>query len=317
MRVHNLKRQLLKAAAGIVTALMVVVLFVLQFIVIEGNFEFWSSWSFWLNLAVMLIILVVCAEVYWRFGSAGAQRSPKYFNTSIEYSLRVNRIKNSKPNKIDDFYKFVDEKNKELYEFGMLEWLDLHAISRNLYFEQKHNALTRSELKHLKKKTASGKEIPLYTRKQIRAILRAQRGKFPYEKMNGTEILSGMTAGASRYNVHYSARENQLRFTTKNMISSIVLAFATAILVVQLISEWSVAALFLFFYRVFMLGYRALMSYLDGYGDVIDVRRAINNNRINVLVMYASVRELDDLYDSIDEEIAAAKQAYSEELSNG
>lgn len=322
MKIHKLKKYLMKAAAGIVTVLMVAVLFVLQFVVFENNLYFWKDISFWFNLALMLAILVICAELYWRFGGQSGQRNEKYLNSAIEYSLRVNRIKNSNPNKVDDFYKFIDEKNIELFEEGRKNFLDQNGIRREDYYGNgeennvAHKDMTKKELIALTKESANGK-VQYYTKKQVKSILRAKNGAFPYEKMNGTEILSGMTIKASRYNVHYNARENQIKFSTKSLMIAVMLALIGAVLVPQLRESWTPATIFLFLYRVFVLAYRAFMSWLEGYNDIVETRRAINNNRINVVILYVSVRNIESLYDGLDTEIVATKKAYAEELKNG
>ena len=91
---YTIKKKLSKAYTAITSMLVVVLLFVLQFVAFSGNFLFWKDGSFWMSLAVMVAILLLANSIYWKNGSNRAETNDKYLNSAIEYSVRINKIKN-------------------------------------------------------------------------------------------------------------------------------------------------------------------------------------------------------------------------------
>lgn len=321
---QKFKKGLSKLYTALSTAVIVLLLFVLQFVILDGNLEFYKDTSFWTNYAVMMLILVSINEIYWRNGSKRGELNEKYVGSAIEYSVRVNRIKNYKPCKTEDFYKYIDEKNVELYIQARNDYLDKNGISKNDYYaghdiytengivkSTPHCELTKLELKNLKKNSANGSQVPYYTNKQIKAIQNAICGRFHYEVLNGTEILSGIKNKNNKYATSYNAAKNKARFTGTSIVTSAVLAILGAMLLVEL-RRWDAAALFVFFYRVFMVIWRAIVSDDAGYSDIVNTKRGVNINRANITTMYATARQLDDLFADINSEIAQAKKQYYE-----
>lgn len=334
---HNLKKGLSKVYTLFSTAIVVLLLFVLQFVMIDGNLEFYKDTSFWANYAVMIVILVTINEIYWRNGSKRGELNEKYIGSAVEYSVRINRIKNYNPCKTEDFYKYIDEKNVELFIEARNEYLEKYGILKNDYYighnigysedgimmkSIPHCEMSKSELKQLKKLSATGEEIPYYTRKQIKAICNAICGEFKYEVLNGTEILSGIKVKNNKYATSYNAAKNKAKFTGKSLIISLVFAILGAMLIVEL-RKWNAAALFTFAYRIFVVIWRAIVSDDAGYSDIVNTRRGVNINRANITTMYATARGLDDLFNGIEKEIALTTQQLieptiiKEEKTNG
>ena len=330
---HKFKKQLPKFYTHILTALVVLVLFMLQFVVINGNPEFYKDSEFWFSLAVTLAILLVINEIYWKHGSSRGELDNKYLGSSIEYSIRVNHIKNNNPSLIDDFYTYIDELNIKLYIDARNELLDSHRISRNDYYygqmsmkEDEHGnklisygtphcELNIKELKALTKVNIKGEVVPYYTKKQIRTIVRAIYGDFKYEKISAAEILSGAKFKNNKFATHYDAKQNKRNFALSNAVVSIAISVLGAMLGASIVKDgWSPVALFVFFYRLAMVVWRAISSDEGGYNDIAEVKRTVNINRTNVIAMYARNRDLNALFKDLDTEIAEAKELINSQL---
>lgn len=329
---HRLKKQLPKFYTHISTALVVIILFILQFVVLEGNLEFYKDYDFWFSLFVMLAILIVVNEIYWRNGTVRGEVNDKYIGSSIEYSIRVNHLKNNNPSLTEDFYKYIDELNVQLYIEARNDLLDTHHILRDDYYGSfvetvddagnrivkrtvPHCELSKAELKSLTRTTIQGDVMPYYTRKQISVILRAIYGNFQYERVNATEILSGTRFKNNKYATSYNAKKNKLTFALNNAVMSIAISVLGAMLGASLIQEgWSVVALFVFLYRILMVVWRAIASDEGGYNDIAEVKRSVNINRSNVITMYTRNRNLDSIFENIDTEIMEAKKLSDAQL---
>lgn len=321
---YNLKKGLAKLYTILSTAIVVLLLFVLQFVFIDGNFKFYEDTSFWTNYAIMLVVLITINEIYWRSGSKRGELNDMYIGSVIEYSVRINRIKNYNPCKTEDFYKYIDEKNIELFIEARNEYLDKFGILKEDYYyghdiktdescktikSKPHCEMSKTELKKLKKVTATGEETAYYTHKQLKVIYNAICGKFKYEVLNGTEILSGIRVKNNKYATSYSAIKNRARFTGTSIITSALCAVLGAMLIPEL-KNWNVSALFIFAYRVFLVIWRAIVSDEAGYSDIVNTKRGVNINRANITTMYATARQLEDLFVDINSEIALTKKQF-------
>ena len=330
---HKLKKRLPKFYTHISTALVVLVLFILQFIVINGNLEFYKDSEFWLSLAIMLAILFVINEIYWRNGSSRGELDEKYLGSSIEYSIRVNHIKNNNPSLTEDFYNYIDELNVKLYIEARNDLLDANHISKSdyyygqykeetdeygvvhKYYGTPHCELSKKELQSLTRVTINDEVISYYTKKQIKVILRAVYGDFKYEKLSATEILSGGKFKNNKFNTSYDAKRNKRNFALSNAVVSIAISVLGAILGASLAKDgWSPVALFIFLYRLAMVVWRAITSDEGGYNDIAETKRTVNINRSNILTMYTHSRGIDDLFNNIDTEISEAKQLMDAQL---
>ena len=324
---HKFKKQLPKLYTHISTALVVLVLFMLQFVAIDGNLEFYKYSEFWFSLAIMLAILIVINEIYWRNGSSRGELNDKYISSSIEYSIRVNKIKNNNPSLTDDFYKYIDELNIQLYIEARNDFLDAHRISRNDYYcghptyivdnqgqqiaqySTPHCELSRKELLSLTKTDINGDVIPYYTTRQVNAILQAVYGEFKYEKQDAAEILSGTKFKNTKFATHYNSKQNKRNFASSSAVVSTAVSVIAAMFGTSLVRDgWDPAALFVFLYRLAMVVWRAIMSDEAGYNDIVEITKAVNINRSNVLTMYTRNREIDAIYENIDSEISEAQQ---------
>lgn len=329
---YNLKKKLSKAYTAIASVIVVVLLFILQFVVFEGNLAFWKDGTFWMSLAVMVVILLLGNEIYWRNGSNRAEVNDKYINSAIEYSVRINRIKNNNPCLTDDFYKYIDELNITLFIEARNKLLDDAGISKEDYYygniitsfdesgnqiikyATPHCELTRRQLELLKRQTLNGEE-PYYTKKQVCMILRAASGKFKYEVISAAEILSGVKINDKKYAVSYNANKNKLNFVRTNLGAMLILSVIGALLGVDLVENgWSAAALFTFFYRVFMFVWRAITSDEAGYRDIVDIKRGVNVNRSNLTTMFATARGYTALFEDINKEIQETKTLYLQQM---
>lgn len=333
MILHRIKKQLPKFYTHIITALVVLVLFMLQFIVINGNLGFYKDTEFWFSLAITLAILIIINETYWKHGSSRGELDPKYLGSSIEYSIRVNHIKNNNPSLVDDFYVFIDELNVKLYIDTRNELLDANRISRNDYYYGQcivntddngnktieyttpHCELSRKELKSLTKINLDGEEVPYYSNSQVKTIIKAVYGDFKYEKLSAAEILSGAKFKNNKFATHYDAKQNKRNFALSNAVVSIAISFFGAMLGASIVKDgWTPVALFVFFYRLAMVAWRAITSDEGGLNDIIEVKRTVNINRTNVLAMYARSRGVDSIFDNLDLEIAEAKKLIDAQL---
>lgn len=323
---HRLKKQLPKFYTHILTALVVIVLFMLQFVVINGDLEFYKDSEFWFSLAITLAILLIINEIYWKNGGSRGELDPKYLGSSIEYSIRVNHIKNNNPSLIDDFYTYIDELNIKLFIEARNELLDNNRVSRNDYYYGQctvieedngskslsygvpHCELTVKELKELTKTNVKGEAVPYYSPKQIKAITAAVYGHFKYEKLSASEILSGAKFKNNKFATHYDAKQNKRNFALSNAATSIVISVLGAMLGASIAKDgWTPVALFVFFYRLAMVVWRAISSDEGGYNDIAEVKRTVNINRTNVIAMYARSRNLDKIFANLDTEITEAK----------
>lgn len=330
---HKFKQQLSRFYSALATIIVITLLFILQFVMVEGNLEFFKRLGFWTTLAVMIMILLVINEIYWRNGSKRGEANSKYIASAIEYSLRVNRIKNCKPSKTEDFYKYIDEKNKELFATARNEYLNANGIQLEDYYKghqiknyketgeeitsrsKPHNSLTKRELNQLTKLSTTGEIIPYYTKKQIKVILLANKGKFKHEVLNGTEILSGLKIKNNRYATSYNAKKNKTKFALSNVATLILVSILISMFGTELKENgWSIAALLTFLYRCLTVVWRAIVSDEAGYNDIVETKRAVNINRANITTMYATARGLDDLFNNINEEIALAKKQMLEPI---
>ena len=326
MLINDIKKKLSKAYTVIATVIIVSILFILQFVVLEGNIYFYKSLSFWMDLAVMIMILILANEVYWKSGSKKAEYNDKYISSAIEYSVRISKIKNNNPSLTDDFYKYIDEKNMEIFVEARNSFLEKNEIRKEEYYtghildskdpdkrSEPHCNLSKSRLKSLTKETILGVE-PYYTKKQIRAILKAVRGKFHYEELNATEILSGVRFKNNKYATSYNAHKNKTIFALFNSGTTFIIAAVGALLSSSLSDGWTLAALFTFLYRLLMLVWRAVVSYDAGYNDIAVIKRGVNLNRSNIITMYTSSRNLNNLFETINEDIVASKTQYLKDI---
>lgn len=330
---HKLKKQLPKFYTHISTALVVLVLFMLQFVVIEGDLQFYKNADFWASLGIMLAILVVINEIYWRNGSIRGCSDPKYLGSAIEYSIRVNHIKNNNPSLTEDFYSYIDELNLKLYTEARNELLDSYHINKNDYYYGQcyvttndigesvlqhttpHSELSEKELTSLTKHNYNKEIVPFYSTKQIEAIIRASYGNFKYEKLSASEILSGTKLKNNKFAVHYDGKQNKRNFALSSAVISTTVAVFGAMLGGSIVKDgWSAAALFVFFYRLFMVVWRAIVSDEGGYNDIAETKRTVNINRSSVISMYAHSRNLDAIFDNIGTEINDAKAAINKQL---
>lgn len=326
---YNIKKKLSKAYTAISSIVVIALLFALQFVVFESNLYFWKDASFWMSLVVMVVILIAANEIYWKNGSTRAERDDKYINSAIEYSVRVNRIKNNNPNLTDDFYKYIDELNITLFIEGRNIFLEEHDILKEDYYygvlikkqntegntiqeyTTPHCELTYKQLCALKRTSADGKEELYYTKRQARAITKAVHGKFKYETLNATEILSGIKYKNARYAISYNATKNKNSYALTNLGTTIIFALIGALFGADLAQNgWSVTALFTFLYRIFIFVWRAITSDEAGFRDIADIKRGVNVNRSNITTMYANNRKLDTLFNNIDTEIQTTKTNY-------
>lgn len=320
MLLHNLKKKLAKFYTAISTIIVIAILFVLQFIVIQGNLGFWKDSSFWMDLAVMVAILLIANEIYWKNGNARGELNDKYVNSIIEYSVRVNRLKNYEPSLTEDFYKYIDEKNIELYIEARHSFLEKYGISKQDYYYGVYNGteystphceLTEHQLKKLKRKDIDGTEVPYYTKHQVKALIKAIQGKFNYEVLSGTEILSSVKFSNKKYATSYDGKKNKWDHAKTNMVTTFVVSFIGALFGADLVENgWSVSALFVFLYRLFMLAWRAMLSNEAGYADIVETKRGVNVNRSNILTMYATSRGFTDLFKDVNAEITQVKNQY-------
>lgn len=331
---YNLKNKINKLYTTISTIIVVALLFVIQFVVFEGNLYFWKDASFWLSLVVMVAILLVANEIYWKNGSTRAEQNEKYINSAIEYSVRINRIKNNKPCLTADFYKYIDELNVSLYIDTRNKFLEENGILKEDYYyghiitiqnidnstSQKystpHCEMTYEQLRDLKRMNNNVEEN-YYSKEQAKAIIKAVRGEFSYEVLNATEILSGIKYDKSKYATSYDATKNKKIFAKANIMTTVIISVTGALLSADLAQNgWSVTALFTFLYRVLMFAWRAFTSDEAGYRDIAETKRGVNVNRSNIATMYATDRGLKDLFDNIDEEIQIAKQNFVNQENN-
>ena len=331
----TVKKKISKFYTAISTAIVVTLLFILQFVVFEGNIYFWKDASFWLSLLVMVVILVLANEIYWKNGSARAEQNDKYINSAIEYSVRINRIKNYTPCLTDDFYKYIDELNISLYIDDRNKFLENNDILKEDYYyghiittvneagntvknySTPHCELTYNQLRNLKKISLNGEEEPYYTKKQAKAIVAAVHGKFEYEVISATEILSGIKLEKTKFGTSYNSAKNKRAFAQANLKTALVIAFISALLGADLANNgWTVTALFTFFYRVLMFAWRAFNSDEAGYMDIAEIKRGVNINRSNITTMYATARNLNQLFDNINDEIQITKKSLMHQENN-
>ena len=328
---YTIKKKLSKAYTAITSTLVVVLLFVLQFVAFTGDLSFWKDGSFWMSLAVMVVILLLANSIYWKNGSNRAETNDKYLNSAIEYSVRINKIKNSSPCLIEDFYRYIDEVNIALFIEARNQLLEDNSILKEDYYyghqiqvqgengpelryTTPHCELDKHQLLALKKQSFDG-EVTYYTKRQVKAILKAIHGNFKYEVISATEILSGIKVKNHKYAVSYDANKNKRNYVRTNLGSMIAISLIGALLGADLVKNgWSPAALFTFFYRVFIFAWRALNSDEAGYADVADTRRGVNVNRSNLTTMFATARGYTDLFAGIDAEIQNTKTEYFKQL---
>lgn len=310
---HNLKKKLAKAYTIISTTIVVFVLFVLQFVVIHGNLYFWKSNTFWMDLVVMVAILLIANEIYWKNGSSRGELNDKYINSAVEYSVRVSRLKNACLT--EDFYNYIDEKNLEIFTSARNDYLEKHGISVKEYMGapnlEPHANASKSRLEALERKLPNGSTTRYYSDKQIEVIMNATQGNFDYEVLSGTEILSGIKVNNKKYATSYNSSENKWAFAKKNLGIAILISFMGALIGADLAEHgWTLSALFIFFYRLLMLAWRAIVSDEAGYADIVDTKRGVNVNRSNLLTMYATARGYNELFADINTEISKVKKDY-------
>lgn len=331
---YNLKNKISKLYTTISTIIAVALLFVIQFVAFESNLYFWKDASFWSSLVVMVAILLVANEVYWKNGSTRAEQNEKYINSAVEYSVRINRIKNNKPCLTADFYKYIDELNVNLYIDTRNKFLEENGILKEDYYyghiivvqntdnstsqrySTPHCEMTYEQLRNLKR-INNNVEENYYSKKQAKAIMKAVRGEFIYETLNATEILSGIKCDKYKYATSYDAVKNKKIFAKTNIMTIVIISITGALLGADLAQNgWSVTALFTFLYRVLMFAWRAVNSDEAGYRDIVETKRGVNVNRSNIATMYATARGLKDLFDNIDIEIQIAKQNFVNQENN-
>lgn len=326
------KQYLKKFYTAAITAVVLALFILLRFIVIEENKEFYKDQNFWIDFIVITVLITIIRDTYWRNGSQRGSKDMKYIGSGIEYSLRVDRLKTHKPCLTEDFYTYIDEKNVELYINARNDFLDDNAILKSDYYSGSpvlkrtddglshieystpHCMLSLDELAALQK-TVAADEVPYYTKRQCKAIQRAVSGKFHYEVLNATEILSGIKMKRNKYATSYNPRKNKATFMLSKIVITFVFAVLGAFLGARIAQEgWNIGVLYDFLYASVLIIWHAINADDAGFSDIADTKRGVNINRANIITMYATSRNMDNLFNSLDIEITKAVNDYVDSL---
>lgn len=285
---RNLKTKAQKAFTGIATLLVILVLFASQYLILTSSLDFFTTSEFWVDTAFSFGIIIAMTEIYWRNGSARALNDAAYTTAASEYSIAVSELKNSIPNRIQDFRDSIMEENMNLIEEARYEYLLKCGVSKEYFL--KYNKFTKKELKHLTIDKVSLEGIlhtsRLFSRKQIKAIINATKNKFDYEELNATELLSGIKYKNNKYAVSYSSKKNKTRFITSSISTAMAFAIMGAAIIPKLADSTTVAALFIFGYRVIIVIWRSINADDAGYSDIVDTKKGVYMNRTSLIATY-------------------------------
>lgn len=323
---RDVKAYIKKFYTPVITAAVVLLFTLSKYIIFEMSTSFWTDAMFWINLGFVIILISVIRDTYWRNGSVRGSRNEKYIGSTFEYSFRIGRVKSRCLD--EDFHNYINEKNIELFINARNELLDQYGVLKTDYYSgnlilvldeegntsvtksKPHCEMAKAELKALTK-MVHGEEVPYYTRKQRKVITDAIRGHFRYEVLSGTEILSGIKVKHNKYGTNYNAATNKAIFMGSKIVTTLVFSVLFSLLGARISrAGWNLSALYDFVFACILVIWHAINADDAGYSDIVDTKRGVNINRASIAIMYATARNIPDLFDGIDLEIDKAWKDY-------
>jgi len=180
-----------RALPFLLTGLLVITLFVVQFVVFTPNGTA-DMKAFWTRLAINVFLLVTAAFIWWGGGMDQAKQEEKsaYRTNSTLYGKKVSAMADD--GRLRQFREYCKQKTDELRTSKEKAQLLRVGIDRKQYEELK--SLTVEELRQ------KG-----YISKQIRAIRKVREGRVKVREINPMELMTDSKA-RDEYDVHYDEK---------------------------------------------------------------------------------------------------------------
>lgn len=258
-----------RALPFLLTGLLVITLFVVQFVVFTPNGTA-DMKAFWTRLAINVFLLVTAAFIWWGGGMDQAKQEEKsaYRTNSTLYGKKVSAMADD--GRLRQFREYCKQKTDELRTSKEKAQLLRVGIDRKQYEELK--SLTVEELRQ------KG-----YISKQIRAIRKVREGRVKVREINPMELMTDSKA-RDEYDVHYDEKAERTAWTVRRVIRATVTAAFMAFLMPGLsegitnITVWS-----MFLLQLLTITCTAFRAYRDGYIEIAETKNKIILRRIALL----------------------------------
>lgn len=264
----------------IITAVMIILVFVLQFMVLGGRK---IDASFWLILTINSALLIAVA-ITWLSGGIDRAKSEKgtaYENNSEEYAKKIADVEKA------GFYakleKFCEEKTQEMFDEKAKAILGKACIDYDKYIEVKE--LSTEEL------IQNG-----FEKSQIKAIERVRHcGRFPEAlRSNCLKIrplrsmeLTTNNKVKNKYDIHYNENADKSISIFVRVLKSVVFAIALAFISIEPAKDITdISAWALFLLRLLTIIFTAWGAEREGYELITITKNAVILKRISFLSLF-------------------------------
>lgn len=253
----------------LVSGLLVVTVFVIQFVVLSMNEKFKIN-EFLTQLGINTLLLVVMAVTWLNAGVDRAKNEEKsaYKANLTIYAEKANGV--TERGRLRQLREFCEQKTEQQRTKKETALLLRVGIDREAYEELK--SLTVEELR---KKG--------YARKQIRAIRKVREGLVKVREINAIELMTNSKV-REEYDVHYDEKGDMTARTAIRAIKAIVTASVLSLLVPSLsenIGSITVWALFLM--KLFTMVYTGWSAEREGYLKITEDEKKVIRRRIALL----------------------------------
>lgn len=264
-----MKDLLRRGAPFVISALTIVVTFVLQFVVLGIDRRF--TWSEFLPQFFINMFLLVTTSIVWlNSGTDRAKREEdsSYKKNSAIYAAKIKAITEEK--RLADLRAFCEYKTEEMLQSKINTKLLNVGIDRDTYERLKNNS--DAELKQAQ-----------YSLRQRRVIRIIREGRVRVRKIKAIEIMSN-SQSYDDCGVNYDENIDKAARISFRVVRSAVMTFVLALLVIDLgNSITDKTSWILFAMRLFTIVWSAFSSEREGYARITDTKNKVILRRITFL----------------------------------
>lgn len=265
----NIMDKIKRAMPLILSGIMVITVFIIQFIVVSFKDEF--RWNEFLSqLAVNLFLLVGTATIWMNAGTdrAKTEEPSAYSDNCAAYSKKVAAVSdNGQLRALRDFCRI---KTEDVRADKIRHMLNSVGLDMSDYTDRK--GADKAELK------ADG-----YTRRQICMLRRIRDGRVHVRPIQVMELMAD-SKGKSEYEIAYNEDADKAVRLMMRAVKSVVMATVLALLAFDLssnIKDLTVWALF--FFKLLTILFTAFSAEREGYLQIAQTRNRVILQRIEFL----------------------------------
>lgn len=265
----NIMDKIKRAMPLILSGIMVITVFIIQFIVVSFKDEF--RWNEFLSqLAVNLFLLVATAIIWMNAGTdrAKSEEPSSYSDNCAAYSKKVAAVSDN--GQLRALRDFCHVKTEEARADKMRRMLNSVGLDTEDYAKKKNTD----------KKTLLQDGL---TRRQIRMIRRIRDGRVHVRPIQVMELMAD-SKGKSEYEIAYNEDADKAVRLMMRAVKSVVMATVLALLAFDLssnIKDLTVWALF--FFKLLTILFTAFSAEREGYLQIAQTRNRVILQRIEFL----------------------------------